>query len=68
MAISRDALKTFTDFFDIETDSQVAFTNPSVTVTSSGLFVLNYWACRYTPEGRFDPLVDLKMATFRINI
>jgi len=67
MAISRDGLRTFTDFFDIETDSGWAFTNPSVTVTSSGLFVLNYWACPYTPEGRFGPLVDLKMATFRVS-
>ena len=68
MAISRDGLKNFTDFFDIETDPQWAFTNPSVTITSSGLFILNYWACKYTPDGRFNSLVDLKMATFRIDL
>lgn len=66
MAISRDGLRTFTDFFDIETDPAKAFTNPSVTVTSSGLFVLNYWSCTYTPKGLFGPLIDLNIATFRI--
>ena len=68
MAISRDGLKTFSDYFDIETDPDWAFTNPSVTITSTGLYVLNYWACKYTPEGIFGPLIDLKIATFKINI
>ena len=68
MAISRDGLKTFTDFYDIETDPDCAFTNPAVTVTSTGLFLLNYWACKYTPEGLFGPLIDLKLATFRIEL
>ena len=68
MAISRDGLKTFTDFFDIETDPCFAFTNPSVTVTSDKLFVLNYWACKYTPDWLFGPLIDLKIATFRIKL
>ena len=67
MAISTDGLKTFGDFFDIETDPNWAFTNPSVTVTSDGLFVLNYWACKYNEEWLFGPLIDLKIATFRIN-
>ena len=67
MAISIDGLKTFSDFFDIETDPNWAFTNPSVTVTSDGLFVLNYWACKYNEEWLFGPLIDLKIATFRIN-
>lgn len=66
MAISRDGLRTFTDFFDIETDPNTAFTNPSVTITSSGLFVLNYWSCAYDEKGFFGPLIDLKIATFRI--
>lgn len=68
MAISRDGLKTFSDLFDIETDPDTAFTNPSVTITSDGLFVLNYWSCRYNPDGSFGPLVDLNVATFRIHI
>ena len=69
MAISYDGLKTFHDFFDIETDSSCAFTNPSVTITSSGLFVLNYWTSSYSPEGAFGGTrVDLKIATFRLKL
>ena len=68
MALSFDGLKTFSDYFDIETDPDWAFTNPSVTITSSGLFILNYWACKYTPDGLFGPLIDLKIAKFRIDI
>ena len=68
VAISRDGLRTFSDYLDIETDPSRAFTNPSITITSDGLFLLNYWSCPYTPEGRFGRLIDLKLATFRINI
>ena len=68
VAISRDGLRTFSDFFDIETDPNRAFANPSVTITSKGLFLLNYWSCAYTPEGRFGPLIDLKLATFKVDI
>ena len=68
MAISRDGLKTFTDFFDIETDPGYAFTNPSVTVTSDGLYVLNYWACKYSADWAMRGLIDLKIATFRVNL
>ena len=67
MAISCDGLRTFTDYYDIETDPTWAFTNPSVTITSDGLFVLNYWACPYINDF-FGPLIDLKMATFRIRV
>ena len=67
MAISRDGLKTFSDFFDIESDPEWAFTNPAVTVTSSGLFILNYWASPWYSKNNTD-LLDLKIATFRINI
>jgi hypothetical protein len=68
LAISHDGLRSFTDFYDIETDPGRAFTNPSVTVTEDGLFVLNYWTCPYSPEGRFDSQIDLKIATFRIKL
>ena len=67
MAISTDGLKTFTDFFDIETDPNRAFTNPSVTVTDDGLFVLNYWSAPYNEKGNFGLPLDLKIATFRIH-
>ena len=68
MAVSRDGLKTFSDFFDIETDPGRAFTNPSITVTADGLFLLNYWTCPYLPDGRMGGLIDLKLASFRVNL
>lgn len=68
MAISRDGLKTFTDYFDIETDPGYAFTNPALMVTSDGLFVLNYWCCKYSDEWVMNGLIDLKVATFRIKL
>ena len=37
-----------------------------VTITSSGLFVLNYWTAKYNKEGIFGIPLDLKIATFRI--
>ena len=67
-AISKDGLRTFSHYFDIETDPSRAFTNPSITVTSDGLFLLNYWTSPYSPEGRFRGLIDLKLATFRVNV
>ena len=68
IAISKDGLRTFSDFVDIETDPCRAFTNPSITVTSDGLFLLNYWTSPYSAAGYFDGLIDLKLATFRIQI
>ena len=68
MAISRDNLRTFTDVYDIETDPGRAFSNPSFTVTSRGLFLLNYWTCTYSPEGRMSGPLDLKLATFRVRL
>jgi len=67
MAITRDSLQTFSEYFNLETDPGYAFTNPSVTVTSSGLYVLNYWCCKYSDEWVMDGLIDLKVATFRVN-
>jgi len=68
LAISRDGLRTFEHFFDIETDPNRAFTNPSITVTSDGLFLLNYWTSPYSSDGHFGGLIDLKLATFRIHL
>ena len=68
MAISFDGLKTFTNFVDIETDPNRAFTNPSFTITSNGLFVLNYWTREYSKEGRMGGLIDLKIATFKVEL
>lgn len=68
IAISRDGLKTFTDYFDIETAPDHAFTNPTVTVISNGLYVLNYWTLKYTEDWKMTGLIDLKIATFRLKI
>lgn len=68
VAVSRDGLKTFTDYFDIETDPNRAFTNPAVTVTSDGLFLLTYWTSPYSPEGYMLGPIDLKLATFRVRL
>ena len=68
LAISRDGLRTFSDYFNIETDPSRAFTNPSITITSDGLFLLNYWSCKYSPDGIMGGVRDLKLASFRINL
>ena len=68
LAISRDGLRTFEAVTDIETDPGYAFTNPSVTVTSSGLCVMNYWTCKYSDKWIMDGLIDLKVATFRVEL
>ena len=66
LALSRDGLKTFFDVTDIETDPNRAYSNPSVTFTSDGWCLLNYWSCDYRPDGWLGPLIDLKLARFRI--
>ena len=68
IAITRDGLRTVTDVFNLETDPDQVFTNPSVTVTSDGLCLLNYWNCGYLPNGRFGGLISLKLATFRVRV
>ena len=68
LAISRDGLRTFEAVTNIETDPGYVFTNPSVTVTSSGLCVLNYWTCKYSDKWIMYGLIDLKVATFKVNL
>lgn len=67
-AISRDGLKTFSSFCDIETDPNRVFANPSITVMSDGLFLLNYWSSPYSARSSFGGFIDLKFATFRFKI
>lgn len=67
-AISRDGLRTFSEYFNIETDPSRAFANPAIMVTSDGLFLLTYWTSPYSPEGCFGGPIDLKLATFRIKV
>lgn len=68
MAISRDGLKTFTDYFDIETDPGYAFSNPSITRRSDGLYLLNYWVCKYSDDWLMSNYIDLRIATFRVEL
>ena len=69
IALSRDGLKTFSDVYDIETDPTRAFTNPALTVTKDGLFLLTYWTCPYYPDGLMgNGYIDLKLATFYIDL
>lgn len=65
-AITSDGAKTFSNFFDIETDPNFAFTNPAVTFTKDGKCILTYWTCPYTEEWEFKGLKDLKIAIFKI--
>jgi len=68
IALSRDGLQTFTDFYDLETDPNRAFTNPSVIFTSDGFCLIPYWTCQYNAEGRMGGPIDLKLARFRIYV
>jgi len=68
VALSRDGLHSVFDVFDIENDPGRAYSNPSVTFTSDGWCLLNYWSCDYLPDGRLGPLIDLKLARFRIDV
>lgn len=68
IALSRDGLRTFTDFYDLETDPNRAFTNPSIAFTSDGFCLISYWTCQYDSDGRFGGPIDLKIARFRIHV
>lgn len=65
-AISADGGVTFTDFWDIETDPKVGFSNPGITWTKDGVCLLTYWAIPYDENWRFKGLCDLKLARFRV--
>jgi len=67
-AISADGGVTFTNFWDIETDPNVAFSNPGITWTKDGVCLLTYWACPYTKDWVFSGLIDLKLARFRVRM
>jgi sialidase-1 len=65
-AISADGGATFTDFWNIETDPQIGFSNPGITWTKDGVCLLTYWACPYTDDWSMKGLIDLKLARFRV--
>lgn len=68
VAISRDGLRTFTDFQDLETDPNRVFTNPAISFTSDGWCLITYWTCPYDENGRFGSPIDLKLARFRVKV
>lgn len=65
-AISADGGVTFTDFWNIETDPAIGFSNPGITWTRDGVCLLTYWAIPYDEKWRFTGLCDLRLARFRI--
>ena len=67
-AISADGGVTFTDFWDIETDPNTAFSNPGITWTRDGVCLLTYWVIPYDKEWRMTGLCDLRLARFRVSV
>ena len=65
-AISADGGVTFSDFWDIETDPKIAFSNPGITWTKDGVCLLTYWVCPYSEHWVMDGLIDLRLARFRV--
>ena len=65
-AVSADGGVTFTDFWDIETDPNTAFSNPGITWTGDGVCLLTYWVMKYDENWRLGSLCDLRLARFRI--
>ena len=65
-AVSADGGVTFTDFWDIETDPNTAYSNPGITWTRDGVCLLTYWVVPYDREGRLIGLIDLRLARFRV--
>ncbi len=65
-AISADGGITFTDFWDIETNPKIGFSNPGITWTRDGVCLLTYWAIPYNEKWRFTGLCDLRLARFRV--
>lgn len=50
-AISKDDGKTWSKPRHVETDPQVAFTNPGCCFTSKNTVIINYWTCAYQKNG-----------------
>lgn len=62
-AVSKDGGKTWSKPRHIETDPGRAFSNPGAMFTSRGTFVVNYWTCKYEPNGAMVGYpIDLKFA------
>jgi sialidase-1 len=50
-AVSKDDGKSWSKPRHLETDPGWAFSNPGCSFTSKGTAIINYWACRYRPNG-----------------
>jgi sialidase-1 len=50
-AISKDDGKTWSKPRHIETDPDWAYSNPGCCFTSKNTVVINYWTCKYQPNG-----------------
>lgn len=62
-AVSKDGGKTWSKPRHLETDAGWAFSNPGACFTSKGTLILNYWACKYQPNGYMSNFpIDLKVA------
>ena len=68
-AVSADGGVTFTDFWDIETDPNTAFSNPGITWTRDGVCLLTYWVVPYTKDWVMNGgYIDLRLARFRVRV
>jgi hypothetical protein len=67
VAVTYDNARTFSDFFDIETDPNRAFSNPGSIWLSDNELLLNYWTCPYSDAGRMSGVIDLKQAIIRLD-
>ncbi len=62
-AVSQDSGQTWSKPHHIETDPTRAFSNPGALFTSKGTLFVNYWTCRYEPNGAMVSYpIDLKVA------
>lgn len=67
VAVTYDNARTFSDFFDIETDPNRAFSNPGSIWLSDHELLLNYWTCPYSNTGRMSGVIDLKQAIISLD-
>jgi sialidase-1 len=62
-AVSKDGGRTWSKPRHFETDPGWAFSNPGAYITSKGKVLVNYWACKYRPNGYMSNFpIDLKAA------
>ncbi len=62
-AVSKDGGKTWSKPRHFETDPGRAFSNPGALFTSQGTLFVNYWTCKYQPNGAMvSNAIDLKAA------